>query len=79
MMREPSDWFLAPDHDNDGFYDANVDCKWIIYIPGIERIRFTVQNMDIQQFENCDLDYLEVRIVLNYEKVSEHDQETPQS
>ena len=63
MLTDHSGWFVAPDKDNDGLYDANVDCKWIIYVPGVDILRITIQDMDIQHYEECDLDYLEVSVL----------------
>ena len=62
MLTDHSGWFVAPDEDNDGLYDANVDCKWIIYVPRVDILRITIQDMDIQHYEDCDLDYLEVSV-----------------
>ena len=62
MLTDHSGWFVAPDEDNDGLYDANVDCKWIIYVPGVDILRITIQDMDIQHYDNCELDYLEASV-----------------
>ena len=70
MLTDHSGWFVAPDEDNDGLYDANVDCKWIIYVPRVDILRITIQNMDIQHYEDCELDYLEVSVLCpNFFKV----------
>ena len=41
-------------------YKSNTDCTWFITVPRGQRIKFTVDNMDIEQETNCRYDYLRI-------------------
>ena len=41
-------------------YKSNTDCTWFITVPRGQRIRFTVDMMDIEQDTNCRYDYLRI-------------------
>ena len=43
-----------------GIYKSNTDCTWFITVPRGQRIKFTVDNMDIEQETNCRYDYLRI-------------------
>ena len=47
----------APDNDNDGLYDARLNCSWTILKDNeTTRIELSVHVIDIE----CDFDYIEV-------------------
>lgn len=49
----------SPDYPNS--YPLNSECVWILNTSPGNRISVTFSEFNIQQSENCDLDYLEIR------------------
>ena len=52
---------MAIDRDNDGMYDPNRDCLWVLMAGEDERVMVRVFIMDVEKTEDCNTDYLEVR------------------
>ena len=52
--------FTSMDTDNDGLYDANLDCVWIIEADELQIVKLHIQAIDIQEDDMCNYDFLEV-------------------
>ena len=52
--------FTSLDTDNDGLYDFNLDCVWIIEAGEDEFVKMNIQSIDIQEDDVCRYDFLEV-------------------
>ena len=48
----------SPDYPN--IYKSNTDCTWVITVPIGQRIKFTVEQMDIENESSCKYDYLRI-------------------
>ena len=57
--------FSSVDSDNDGLYDPNLNCTWVLIGKNLEIIHLFITDMEIEQDENCALDYLKVRVKNN--------------
>lgn len=57
-MTDVSGWIVAPDTDNDGLYDKDVDCLWKIKAPLQQVIRFEVAFAGIEHSNDCVKDML---------------------
>ena len=53
-----SGMFTSMDNDNNGLYDNNLDCTWIIEAEVWQSVNLHILNMDIQEDELCSHDYL---------------------
>ena len=52
--------FTSMDSDNDGLYDANLDCLWTIEADETQIVKLHIQDIDIQDDAICNYDFLEV-------------------
>ena len=62
VLNDSSGTLRSPDSDNDGLYDHNMDCRWIIAVHQDTRVEFKILSMDIEQHETCEYDFLRVNI-----------------
>ena len=62
VLNDSSGTLRSPDSDNDGLYDHNVDCQWIIVVHQDTRVELKILSMDIEQDETCGYDFLRVNI-----------------
>ena len=56
--------FVSLDSDNDGMYDHNLNCMWILEAGDSQMVKLHVLGMDIEEDNTCSLDFLEVGIYL---------------
>ena len=57
-MYGPSGWFPSPDMDDDGYYDSNLYCTWIIRVAEKHAIRFTFLFFAVIPSQGCEEDRL---------------------
>ena len=55
-------WITAPDNDDDGFYDFNLNCVYVVQGMDDELIEFQVQYVDLEASSGCKYDNLSVSI-----------------
>ena len=59
-----ADWFsgriTSLDCDQDGFYDYNLRCTWTITGEFYLEIKIQIDELDLQETENCISDYVQV-------------------
>ena len=60
LLTKETGIFTSMDTDNDGMYDFNLDCVWIIEAGEDEFVKMNIQSIDIQEDEFCRYDFLEV-------------------
>ena len=55
-------YFRPPDRDNNGYFDDDLDCAWVIIAPEGFGIQFDFKSVDIQfsDIPDCFEDYVEV-------------------
>ena len=58
--------FTSMDSDDDGLYDNNLECLWIIKAEEGQIAKLHILNMDIQEHILCLRDYLLVSKLLVY-------------
>ena len=63
LLPGPSAKFTSLDSDNDGLYDANLDCVWTIESSDTQIVKLQIDSMDIQADGDCSFDFLEVHCV----------------
>ena len=51
---------FSPHIDGDGFYDVNLDCRWIIYRQTKKTLHLLIRGIDIEYSEGCRFDYMKV-------------------
>ena len=63
--RNRSGWISAPDRDDDGLYDFNLNCLWTVEVDPSKLIRFQLMyvEMDYSPGGVCQTDILRVGIV----------------
>ena len=61
LLTGPSAMFTSLDSDNDGFYDANLDCVWTIEATETQIVKLQIDSMDIKGGDDCSFDFLEVQ------------------
>ena len=65
-----ADWLSMSGHitpldcDQDGFYDYNLRCTWTITGEFYLEIKIQIDELDIQETENCISDYVQVNIFI---------------
>ena len=56
------------EYNSDGLYDSNTSCLWTLnrpyFLSSIYRLQLYLTDLDIQQGDNCQFDYVEVSIGL---------------
>ena len=55
-----SGYLTPPDSNDDGQYDYNLDCWWVFIGGEFQSVYLLLQNIDIEEKENCQSDKLEV-------------------
>ena len=55
--------FTSLDSDDDGLYDANLDCIWTIEAADTQIVKLHIHSMDIQGDDACASDFLEVHCI----------------
>ena len=55
-------WITAPDNDDDGFYDFNFNCWYVVQGMDDELIEFQVLYVDLEASSGCKYDNLSVSI-----------------
>ena len=55
-------WITAPDNDDDGFYDFNLNCVYVVQGMDDELIEFQVLYVDLEASSGCKYDNLSVSI-----------------
>ena len=65
LLPGPSAMFTSLDSDNDGMYDANLDCVWTIESSDTQIVKLQIDSMDIQEDGDCSFDFLEVHCICN--------------
>ena len=63
IVTKPSGWITSPDLDQDGFYDFNLNCSWIIEVAEYKLIAFQLLYLEIVPSEDCLVDRFLVSIV----------------
>ncbi|GFY71439.1 tolloid-like protein 2 [Trichonephila inaurata madagascariensis] len=61
-MQNPSGTLSSPDYSNSVVPQEGTHCEWRITATQGERIILNITEIDIHKSENCDTDYLELRI-----------------
>ena len=58
-------YFRPPDRDNNGYFDDDLDCVWVIITPEGFGIQFDFKSVDIQfsDIPDCFEDYVEVNAI----------------
>ena len=51
---------VSPDEDQDGIYDADMDCVWLIVAPEEMNVEFEFAFLDIEYIRVCRFDFIEV-------------------
>ncbi|XP_059179030.1 cubilin-like isoform X2 [Physella acuta] len=59
-LRQPSGTIRSLDINNDGQYEPDLECNWLIFVGTNKAINFTVNNIDIEYHINCERDSLTV-------------------
>ena len=71
-----ADWLsgliTSLDCDQDGFYDYNLKCTWTITGEVYLEVKIHVNDLDIQESENCIFDYVQVNKDLLYTSLTCH-------
>ena len=62
VLRSRTGVIVSPDYDQDGFYDLNVDCLWIVEAPEGHVIGFHLHFVHIEPTPYCLKDLLLVYI-----------------
>ena len=62
VLRSRTGVIVSPDYDQDGLYDFNVDCLWIVEAPENHVIRFHIHYVKIEPTPRCGKDVLMVHI-----------------
>ena len=65
-LRNETGIISPPDKDGDGTYDPHLDCLWTIVAPEDKIIEISVQDLDFPEVNDCEIDFLEVRITIDY-------------
>ena len=52
--------FGPPDSDSDGLYDPDFSCTWYVFGSGGKLMQIYLTDLDIEESENCQHDYIEV-------------------
>ena len=52
----------SPDENGDGFYDFNIDCRWLITAKEGYVVRYSVRIHDVEDSVECSKDFLLVNI-----------------
>ena len=63
ILTDISGWITSPDLDEDGRYDFNLNCTWIIEADDKNYIKFQLLYVDMWVSEDCSGDRLLVSIV----------------
>ena len=63
LLTGPSAMFTSLDSDDDGLYDANLDCIWTIEAADTQIVKLHIHSMDIQGDDACTSDFLEVHCI----------------
>ena len=64
VLRSRTGVIVSPDYDQDGFYDLNVDCLWIVEAPEGHVIGFNLHFVNIEPTLHCEKDFLLVCITI---------------
>ena len=60
VFQSRTGFIVAPDFDNDGLYDLNVDCLWTVEAPGDHVIQFRLHFVYMESSVHCQKDLLQV-------------------
>ena len=64
VLSSSSGAIVSPDRNNDGLYDMEVDCLWIIVAPENQVIRHKIDQFLIEDASGCRKDVLRVSNIL---------------
>ncbi|XP_059179039.1 cubilin-like [Physella acuta] len=59
-FRQPNGTIRSLDIDNDGQYEPDMECSWLIFVGENKAINFTINDIDIESHTSCDKDSLTV-------------------
>ena len=65
LLRKSSGNITSPNKLPDYTYESNQRCRWTLVAQEQKAIRLTVEEMDIEEHEDCSSDYLAVRLLVD--------------
>ena len=64
VITDMAGWFRPLDKDNDGYYENNLNCDWLIIAEEGHLIQLDIGDMQIEEEANCEYDFLKVSIYI---------------